>query len=180
MARGVDCQTVCAPLLVILKHSTACRGILSAIHQRLNDNYGSLVVSQPTQPLPLSSVFRMVRVNQSLINPNGVNECQSECESFPPVLINMTYHIHIANHWHHYSEHARKQTHTHRHTLDVDLPVEGHNTWCLDKWQPDNTSGTRTLQGVNDWRLTRLSYDLQLTNNFQLNEFPPLTATTGL
>lgn len=97
--------SLCILRFVILKHSTALRGIHSPIHQRLDSNYGSLCLSQPTPP-PSSSwvsrwwfMFRMAHVNQLLINPNGVNECQPGCEWFAPALINMTSHIHTANHW---------------------------------------------------------------------------------
>lgn len=63
-------------------------------------------LSLPAHPSPSSSgvshwwfMFRMAHVNQLLINPNGVNECQPGCEWFAPALINMTSNIHTANHW---------------------------------------------------------------------------------
>lgn len=73
-------------------------------------------------PAPSSSLvsrwwfmFRMVHVNQLLINPNGVNECRSGCEWFAPALINMTSHIHTANHW---LSDWETDTYTHTHTED--------------------------------------------------------------
>lgn len=43
-------------------------------------------------------MFQMVHVNLLLINPNGVNECQSGREWLAPALINMNSHIQTANH----------------------------------------------------------------------------------
>lgn len=63
-------------------------------------------LSLSAHPPPSSSavscwwfMFRMAHVNQLLINPNGVNECQPGREWFAPALINMTSNIHTANHW---------------------------------------------------------------------------------
>lgn len=65
-----------------------------------------LSLSLPALPSPFppqwtagKSQFIMAHVNQLLINPNGVNECQSHSEWLARALINMTSHIHTANHW---------------------------------------------------------------------------------
>lgn len=42
--------SLCILRFVILKNSTAFRGIHSPIHQRLDSNYGSLCLSQPIHP----------------------------------------------------------------------------------------------------------------------------------
>lgn len=85
-------------------------------------------------------MFRTVHVNQLLINPNGVNECQSESEWFAPTLINTTSHIHMANHW---LAGGATYTQAHSTALDFDLSVE-------ESWPPDFLPDTRTLYWVKD------------------------------
>lgn len=88
-------------------------------------------------------MFKTVHANLLLINPNGVNECQSGREWFAPALINMNSHIHVANHWLSDSETLTyAYIHTHTTELNTDLCVQCHNTCWQTKWPPDCLSDT--------------------------------------
>ena len=85
----------------------------------------------PTLLLPQWTAHRKAHVNQSLINLNGVNECQSECEWVSSALIGMASHIYTANHL---LSDCETNRHAHSIALIVDFSVRSYDTWWLTKW----------------------------------------------